>query len=81
MPKIQGPLKTMAMIQNGTIINVAVWDGVTPWNPQNDIPGLTLVDITVNSNGVGIGYTTPDGGQTFVAPPGVIGVNAGVQQV
>lgn len=43
----------MAMIQDGVIQNVAVWDDVSPWNPGDQ---YKLIDITLQPQ-LGIGYT------------------------
>lgn len=53
----------VAMIINGIVVNLAVWDGITPWNPGDE---YTLVDIMDNSNGVGIGWSY--GGDGFMDP-------------
>lgn len=55
-------IKHMAMIKNGVIENVALWDGVSSWSP----PGFSLVDITAQPS-VGIGWTH-NGGSSFTAP-------------
>lgn len=34
-------MKRMAMIKDGMVYDIAVWDGVSPWNP-----GYLLVDVT-----------------------------------
>lgn len=36
-------IKRMALIQDGVVRNIAVWDGVSPWNPE---PQYLAVDIT-----------------------------------
>lgn len=36
-------MKTIAMIRNGIVSNIAVWDGESAWNPGDE---YTLVDIT-----------------------------------
>ena len=30
-------MKTMAHIVNGKVINVSLWDGITEWNPSEQI--------------------------------------------
>lgn len=54
-------MKTIAMIQEGVVVNLALWDGVSNWNP----PGYTLVDVT--GQFVDLGYLYD--GQNFSAPP------------
>ena len=57
----------IAMIKDGVVLNIADWDGVSPWSPS----GFTLVDITHKTDTTGapvnVGCTTD--GVTFVAPP------------
>lgn len=36
-------MKNIALIQNGMVINIACWDGISPWNPGDQ---YTQVDIT-----------------------------------
>ncbi|WP_413726832.1 hypothetical protein [Sodalis sp. RH16] len=53
-----------AEIQNGVVINVCVWDGVTPFDAGDDIPPILIPE---NSQAwIGWGYTAPGG---FAAPP------------
>lgn len=47
---------------SGAVINVAMWDGTTPWQPS----GGTAVAIPAGNN-AGIGWTYANG--TFTAPP------------
>ncbi len=52
-----------AMVQNATVINVCLWDGVTPFKPGD---GITVILIPDGSPAwIGWGYTV-DGG--FTAP-------------
>jgi len=51
----------MAIIKNGVVTNIAVWDGVSEWEPDGD----AVVDVS--DLRVGIGYTYD--GETFTAPP------------
>ena len=37
-------MKRIALINNGVVENVALWDGITAWNPE----GFLLIDITDN---------------------------------
>jgi hypothetical protein len=48
-----------AIINNGTVINIVLWDGVSPYNPGS---GNTLVLIPADTF-VNIGYTY--NGSTF----------------
>lgn len=43
-------LKRVAIVKNNIVTNVAVWDGVSPWNPGAD---ATLIDITDEKIGNG----------------------------
>ena len=54
----------IAMILNGVVENIAVWDGVSQWQPE----GFTLVDVTEEPQ-VGMGYHYDAGTGTFT--PGV----------
>lgn len=54
-------MKTMALIQGGVVVNVALWDGSSTW----DTPGMTQVEITSQPT-VGIGHTY--NGSKFTAP-------------
>lgn len=55
-------MKKIALIRNGTVENIAVWDGISEWNPGKE---YELVDVTETA--VGIGYTYD--GVSFIAPP------------
>lgn len=46
-------MKRIAMIKDGTVVNISVWDGVSPWNPGSQ---YVLVDITDLPH-VDIGFT------------------------
>lgn len=56
-------MKTFAMIQNGLVINIAVWDGISLWNPGAQ---YTLQDITNLKPQPGIGWSYD--GNNFSAP-------------
>ena len=49
-----------AIVENGIVINVTIWDGEAPWQPPE---GCDLVPL---QNGAGIGWGYVDG--SFVAP-------------
>lgn len=53
-----------AMIENGIVVNIIVWDGVTPYNPG---PQYTLV-LVPDGAFVTIGYLY-DATNGFTAPP------------
>ncbi len=53
-----------AMIESATIINICIWDGVTPFDPGTEIPLTPLADLPP---GVSIGWTLSGG--TWSAPP------------
>ena len=52
-------IKRIAIIENGVVVNVALWDGVTTWNQQG-------TDVTDQPQ-VGPGWTYD--GADFTAPP------------
>jgi hypothetical protein len=54
-------MKTMALIINGTVVNIAMWDGVSQWAPVCD----SMVDITAQPQ-VAIGWTYD--GTNFSSP-------------
>lgn len=54
-------MKRIAVIKNGAVINIAVWDGVSVWSPSGD----QTVDVTARPE-IGIGWTY-DGANFF--PP------------
>ena len=66
-------MKRIALIDIGTVVNVASWDGVTPWSPIE--PGVcdTTVDITGDpAVTIGAAFTGPTGwlvAGTFGAAP------------
>jgi len=55
-------MKRMAMIQNGVVANIALWDGNSDWAPA----GYTLVDITNLGQFIDLGYLYD--GTNFTAP-------------
>lgn len=50
---------TYAVIENGTVVNVVLWDGESEWSPDNGI-AIPAAD------GVGIGWSYAEG--VFTAP-------------
>jgi len=44
-------LKIYGIIANNIIVNTAVWDGSTNWNPDGEV-----IDISELPNGVGVGW-------------------------
>lgn len=48
-------MRRIAMIKNGVVQNIALWDGEAPWSPE----GFILVDVTTLD--VGPSYTYLDG--------------------
>lgn len=57
--------KRMALIKNGVITNIAIWDGVAVWHPSD----VTLIEVT-NQPHVDIGATCVKcDGSDFAAPP------------
>ncbi|MEE9647909.1 tail fiber assembly protein [Enterobacter soli] len=53
-----------AMVENGKIVNVAVWDGETKWSLDD---GVTVINIDDISPQPGIGWSFD--GANFTAPP------------
>lgn len=51
-----------AIIENGIVVNVIVWDGTSEWSPPK---GSSVEDITTLPN-VGIGWTWD--GRSFAEP-------------
>lgn len=54
---------TYAVVEDGEVVNVVAWDGVTPWEPPE---GSQVVSIPSDVN-AGIGWAYIDG--VFAAPP------------
>lgn len=55
-----------AVIDNaGTVVNLVVWDGGGGWAPSS---GRTAIDVTNANPRPVIGWSTPDGGNTWTAP-------------
>ncbi len=54
-----------AMIASDAVVNVCIWDGITPFDPGG---GISLVPLADLPPGVWIGWTKADGG-TWSAPP------------
>lgn len=55
-------MNTYAIIENGIVVNLVVWDGVSKWSPP---AGSTAILIPADTS-VSIGYTY--NGTTFSAP-------------
>lgn len=51
-----------AIIENGTVVNIVIWDGVSEWTPGERQTALKIKD----SDTVAIGYTVANG--EFIAP-------------
>jgi len=63
------------MIQDGIVQNIALWDGISSWNP----PGYTLVDITNSNQFIDLYYLYD--GTNFSAPiPTPISLSEQAQQ-
>ena len=56
-------MNTYAVIQNNTIVNIVLWDGVTPYAPQG-----VLTPLASLPQGVDIGWTVTNG--TWGPPTG-----------
>ncbi len=54
-----------AMIENNTVTNTIVWDGVTAWIQPAGSTVIIIPDGTV----AGIGYTYDATSKAFTAPP------------
>lgn len=57
------PVRRYAVIADGIVVNVALWDGVTEWTPGDNL-------LVVQSDTAQIGWSYVDG--EFVAPPPVV---------
>lgn len=53
-------MKRIAMVKDGIVENIAVWDGRAEWNPS----GYELIDVTGLSVDIGWNYD----GENFNAP-------------
>lgn len=53
-----------AIIEGDKVVNVAVWDGKTEWEPDEGLKVINIADISPQP---GIGWTFD--GTNFVAPP------------
>lgn len=58
-------MKRYAMIKDGVVENVVIWDGVTPWKPGSE---YQLVDMTT-ANILDIGPKDQFDGVKFTKPP------------
>lgn len=56
-------MRTIAMLMNNIVINIAIWDGVSQWNPGNQ---YTLIDVTHTIPQPGPGWTY--NGTSFTPP-------------
>lgn len=54
-------MQTYAIIENGSVTNVAIWDGETDWTPDGE-----LIDLSELPQGAGIGWQLID--NEWVAP-------------
>ena len=54
-------MKTIAMVKDGVVANLAKWDGESEWNPSAEFELHDVTDL-----GVGIGWTVVDG--EFIQP-------------
>jgi hypothetical protein len=60
-------MNTYALINNGIVTNMAIWDGVSEWNPGCQIVEVT--NLTCNDGSpIQIGCTYD--GTNFYPPPG-----------
>lgn len=57
-------MKRIAMIVNGIVANIAVWDGVSAWEPE----GFELVDITEIPLPISLDWLFDAATQTFSPP-------------
>ncbi|EFG2177740.1 hypothetical protein [Escherichia coli] len=48
-----------AVVQNGVVVNIAVWDGESEWNPSDGVAVLA-------EEGVGVGWSYD--GKKFIKP-------------
>lgn len=57
-------MKRIAMIVNGMVANIAVWDGLSTWEPG----GFELIDITDNPLPISMNWLFDPATQTFSPP-------------
>jgi len=62
-------MQTYALVQNGVVSNVVMWDGDADWTPD---AGATPVLVTAATGTPGIGYTYANGVFTAPAAPAVV---------
>ena len=55
-------MEKYALIENGTVVNVILWDGVTPWDPPEGQTAVALAET-----GAWLGWTYD--GTNFSPPP------------
>jgi hypothetical protein len=53
-------MRNWAHILNGMVVNVSVWDGLTPWSTRD-----TVVEVP---DGLGVGIGWEYDGENFIAP-------------
>lgn len=58
-------MKIYALIDNGIIVNVVVWDGISQWSPPSDDHLVIEIPSVPGSPGVGWSYD----GTNFSPPP------------
>lgn len=62
---MQNEMKTIAMIKDGKVVNLALWDGITSWNPGDE---YLLIDVTSGMPRIGDLYNHDTG--SFTTLPG-----------
>lgn len=53
-------MQRIALIESGVVINIAIWDGVSVWNPTG------YIEVNITGTHVDMGWTY--NGTTFSAP-------------
>lgn len=57
-------MKRIALIVNGIVANIAVWDGISMWEPE----GFELIDITDNLLPISLDWLYDSVTQIFSSP-------------
>lgn len=66
-------MQTIIMIQNSIVSNMAVWDGVTTWNPGSQYTLIPLTDqVCTDGTPVQIGCSYD--GTNFISDPNESGI-------
>lgn len=62
------PVKRIALLKSGVVVNLAAWDGASAWDPVAAGQCDSTVDVTLQP-AVQIGWTYANGSFAAVSPP------------